>query len=146
VLRGNHSVRIDEKGRIKVPSAFRHYIEEHYGTEFYITSLTGENVRIYPMPEWLNIEEKLKVHGTMNPAVRKFLDRTNYYGQTGEMDQQGRLLIHPDLRSAAGLIGDVSVLGYLQYVEVWATERFRSRLDGQPYTDDDAAEIARLGI
>jgi MraZ protein len=146
VLRGNHSVKMDEKGRIKIPSTFRRYIEEHYSAEFYVTSLTGENVRLYPMPEWLNIEEKLKSHGTMNPAVRKFLDRTNYYGQMGDMDQQGRILIHPALRSSSGLIGEVSVLGYLQYMEVWATERFQSRLEGQPYTDDDAAEMARLGI
>jgi MraZ protein len=147
VLRGNHTVRIEEKGRIKIPSAYRHFIEERYGKEFYVTSLAGDCARLYPMPEWLAIEEKLKAHGTMNVAVRKFLDRTNYYGQTAEMDAQGRVLIHPLLRSSAELMGDVAVLGYLQYIEVWAQDKFyRSRLESQPYTDDDAADLGRLGI
>lgn len=144
MLRGNHPVKMDEKGRIKVPSTFRRYIEEHYGAEFYVTSLKGERALLYPMPEWLKIEEKLKSQGTQTPLVRRFLDRTNYYGQTAEMDQQGRILIHPMLRSAAGLAGDLAVLGYLQYIEVWAEDKFRSRLESHPITDDDEAEISRL--
>ena len=52
MLRGNHPAKIDEKGRLKVPTPFRRLIEEKHGTEFYITSLAGDNVRIYPLPEW----------------------------------------------------------------------------------------------
>ena len=146
MLRGNYKVRIDEKGRIKIPTAYRHHIDEHYGNDFYITSVSGDSARIYPIKEWLAIEEKLRTRGTMDRAVRKFLDRTNYYGQTAEMDSQGRVLIHPLLRTTAELVADVSVLGYLHYLEVWGTERFRRLLERQPYTDDDAASLAQLGI
>ena len=82
----------------------------------------------------------------MDSAVRKFLDRTNYYGQLADMDAQGRLLVHPLLRSNAELLGDVTVLGYLQYLEVWELDRFRARMDADPYTADDAASLALLGI
>ena len=146
MLRGNYKVRIDEKGRIKIPTAYRRHIEDNYDGEFYITSLTGDSARIYPMKEWLAIEEKLRAKGTMDKAVRKFLDRTNYFGQIAEIDNQGRLLIHPLLRTAAELAADVNVLGYLQYLEVWSMDRFKQRLDDEPYTDDDAASIAQLGI
>ncbi len=95
MLRGNYTVRMDEKGRIKLPAAYRRYIDENYGAEFYVTSLTGECARLYPMREWLAIEEKLQSRGTMDAAVRKFLDRTNYYGQLADMDAQGRILVHP---------------------------------------------------
>lgn len=137
---------MDEKGRIKLPAAYRRYMDEHYGSEFYVTSLSGEYARLYPMQEWLIIEEKLQSRGTMDRSVRKFLDRTNYYGQLAEMDAQGRLLIHPLLRSNAELVGDVAVLGYLQYLEVWEMDKFKARIDGDPYTDDDAASLAALGI
>ena len=66
MLRGSYTVKMDEKGSIKLPAAYRRYIEEHYGSEFYVTSLTGEYARLYPMPEWLNIEEKLQSRGTMD--------------------------------------------------------------------------------
>ena len=137
---------MDEKGRIKLPAAYRRYMDEHYGSEFYVTSVTGEYARLYPMQEWMIIEEKLQSRGTMDKPVRKFLDRTNYYGQLAEMDSQGRLLIHPLLRSNAELVGDVAVLGYLQYLEVWEMDKFKARIEGDPYTDEDAASLAALGI
>jgi MraZ protein len=146
MLRGNYTARVEEKGRIKIPSAYRRYIDEHYGPEFYVTSLTGECARLYPLQEWLTIEDKLQSRGTMDLAVRKFLDRTNYFGQPAEIDAQGRILIHPLLRQTAELSGDVAVLGYLQYLEVWSVHRFKARLEQEPYTDQDAANIALLGI
>jgi MraZ protein len=146
MLRGNYTARIDEKGRLKVPTPFRRYLEEKYGAAFYVTSLAGDNVRLYPLPEWESIEQRLSLLPSMDPARRRFLDRTNYYGQQSEMDAQGRVLIHPLLRKSAGVVGDVAVLGYLTYLEVWELEAFQQRLLSDPYTEEDEAAIARLGI
>jgi MraZ protein len=146
MLRGNYTARMDDKGRLKVPTTFRRYIEEKYGQEFYVTSLAGECVRLYPLPEWESIEQRLALLPSMDPARRKFLDRTNYYGQQATLDNQGRILIHPLLRRSAGLVGDVAVLGYLTLLEVWELERFERRLLLDPYTEEDEAAIARLGI
>ena len=146
MLRGNYTARIDSKGRLKVPTPFRRLVEEKHGTGVYVTSLTGESVRLYPLPEWESIEQRLALLPSMDPARRKFLDRTNYYGQQAAMDAQGRVLIHPLLRRSAGILGDVAVLGYLTYLEVWELERFRERLLSDPYTEEDEAAIARLGI
>jgi MraZ protein len=137
---------MDDKGRIKLPAPYRRFIDEHYDTEFYVTSLTGECARLYPMDEWMKIEEKLQSRGTSDAAVRKFLDRTNYYGQLAEVDSQWRILIHPLLRSTAELVGNVAVLGYLQYLEVWELEKFKARIDSQPIIDEDWASLAALGI
>ena len=146
MLRGNYPARIDSKGRLKVPGLFRRYVEEKYGSQFYVTSLTGECVRIYPMPEWEAIEQRLSLLPSMDPARRKFLDRTNYYGQQSAMDMQGRVLIHPLLRKGAQVVGDVAVLGYLTYLEVWELDKFQQRMLSDPYTEEDEAAIARLGI
>jgi len=129
-----------------VPTAFRRYIEDKYGADFYVTSLDGDCARIYPLPEWETIEQRLALLPSMDPARRKFLDRTNYYGQQAAMDAQGRVLIHPLLRKSAGVVGDVAVLGYLTYLEVWELERFERRLLSDPYGEEDEAAIARLGI
>jgi len=149
MLRGNYTARIDVKGRLKVPTQFRRLIEEKHGKDgkdFYITSLTGECVRIYPLPEWELIEQRLSLLPTMDPARRKFLDRTNYYGQQASIDGQGRLLVHPLLRKSAELLGDVAVMGYLTYLEVWELDKFKARMLADPYTEEDEAAIARLGI
>ena len=146
MLRGNYPARLDAKGRLKVPTAFRRHIEKNQGAEVYVTSLTGESVRLYPLAEWESIEQRLALLPSMDPALRKFLDRTNYYGQQATMDGQGRVLIHPLLRKSAGVVGDVAVLGYLNYLEVWELEKFQQRLISDPYTEEDEAAMARLGI
>ncbi|GAC1446604.1 MAG: division/cell wall cluster transcriptional repressor MraZ [Pyrinomonadaceae bacterium] len=145
-LRGSYTVHIDDKGRLKIPTAFRRFIEEKHGGELYITSLTGESARIYPLPEWEAIESRLALLPSMDPARRKFLDRTNYYGQLTAIDAQGRVLVQPLLRKTANLMGEIAVLGNLTYLEVWHLDRFQQHLLASPYTEDDEAAIARLGI
>jgi MraZ protein len=146
MLRGHYTVRMDEKGRIKLPAAYRRYLDGRYGGEFYVTSLTGECARLYPIEEWIAIEDKLRAKGTSHAFVKKFLDRTNYYGQLAEADAQGRILVHPMLRASAELVGDVAVLGYLHYLEVWELDKFKLRIDSQPFSDDDISNLAELGI
>ena len=146
MFRGNAPARIDDKGRLKVPNAFRSLLESTHGRELFITSLTGEYVRLYPMPVWMDIEQKLAQMPTTHPARLRFLDRINYFGQAGELDAQGRVLIPPRLRDAATMAGDVDVLGHVDYLDVWNHDRFLAKLQRDPYTDDDARALAGFGI
>jgi MraZ protein len=146
VLRGNAPARIDDKGRLKVPNAFRALVESKYGRELFLTSVTGEYVRIYPMPVWLEIEEKLGAMPSTNPSRLRYLDRVNYYGQPGELDIQGRVIIPVRLREAATMSGDVDVLGQFNYLDVWNHDRFLSKLQREPYTDEDARTLSEFGI
>ena len=88
MLRGNSPARIDEKGRLKIPAVFRADIEDSWGSDFYITSMIGESAWIYPLIVWQEIEERLAKLPSLNPTKKKFLDRTNYYGQLSSMDKQ----------------------------------------------------------
>lgn len=135
-LRGNCPAKVDEKGRLKIPSVFLDELKE-YGSQFYITSTTGETARIYPMKVWSEIEDKLAQLPSANVAKRKFLMRTSYYGQVTELDGQGRLLLPAVLREAAQTIGDVDVFGTLNYLEVMNHTRVLDKLKNEPYTDED---------
>ena len=146
MFRGNSPARIDEKGRLKVPNAFRSLLESKYGRELFLTSLTGEYVRMYPMPVWLEIEAKLGAMPTTHPSRLRFLDRANYFGQAGELDVQGRVLIPVRLRESATMTGDVDVLGVVSYLDVWNHDRFLTKLQREPYTDDDARALSEFGI
>jgi MraZ protein len=146
VFRGNAPARIDDKGRLKVPNAFRSLLESKYGRELFLTSVSGEYVRIYPMPVWLEIEQKLGEAPSTHPAKLRFLDRVNYFGQVAELDAQGRVIIPLRLREAATMAGDVDVLGQYNYLDVWNHDRFLAKLQREPYTDDDARALSEFGI
>jgi MraZ protein len=146
VLRGNFSARIDAKGRLKIPTAFRVLVEEQHGGEVFVTSLTGEYVRIYPMSVWMDLESKLaKVPSTLPSRIR-FFDRVNFYGQPSEIDGQGRVVIHPRLRDSANMSGAVDVFGQYNCLDVWNHERFLAKLQREPFTDEDARALAEFGI
>ena len=146
VLRGNYAAKIDDKGRLKIPNAFRSVVEGQYGSELFVTSLTGEDVRIYPMPVWIALEERLGRMPSTHPSRLKYFDRANYFGQTAEIDAQGRVIIHARLRDSAGMVGEVDVLGQYDRLDVWSHERFLAKLHREPYTDDDARALSEFGI
>ncbi len=151
-LRGNSPATVDEKGRLKLPSAFKADLEafakgEDGGTScHYLTSLDGRSARLYPLPIWEAIEARLaKVPGT-NPAKRRFLEVTAYYGSEVEPDAQGRFVIPPILREAAQLLGEVAILGQMDHLAIWNRSSFERRLAAEPMTSDDLAQLAELGI
>ena len=146
MFRGHEQARVDDKGRLKVPNVFRSGLEGKYGRELFLTSLTGDYVRLYPMPIWVDIEEKLGKMPSTHPSRLRFLDRVNFFGQAVELDTQGRVLIPARLRETAATAGDVDVLGQYNYLEVWNHDRFLSKLQRDPYTDDDARRLAEFGI
>lgn len=146
MLRGNHTAKIDDKGRLKIPNAFRSLIEGQHGSEVFVTSLSGEYVRIYPMPVWIAWEEKLARVPSTHPSRLKYFDRINYFGQAAEVDAQGRVIIHSRLRDSAGMAGEVDVLGQYDFLDVWNHERFIAKMQREPYTDEDARALAEFGI
>jgi MraZ protein len=145
-LRGSSPTRIDDKGRLKVPTMFRGVIQDQHGPDVFVTSVTGDSGRIYPMPVWLEIERKLTQLPGTHPSLLKFLDRVNYYGQTGELDGQGRVVIPAQLRDNAAIVGDVRVFGRIAYLDVWNEERFTQKMQREAWTDEDGLALAEFGL
>lgn len=146
MFRGNHPARVDEKGRLKLPAEFKRRVDEVYGPQFYVTSKDGQRAEIYPLREWEKIEEKLAGIPSMNPAKKKFLDVTNYYGQMAEVDAQGRLLLPQLLRESARVTAEVVVLGAQTYLEVVNHDDFKAKLEAEPLSEADLAALADLGL
>lgn len=146
MLRGNSIAKIDGKGRLKMPAAFRNEVEPQYGTQFFVTSLLGESVRIYPLEVYAKLESLLSQNSKFGSRVHKLSTALNYYGQNAGMDGQGRILIHPLLRKATGLDGEVTVLGQQNFLEVWDHATFADRMAANPLTEDDLNALGELGF
>ena len=147
MLRGNHPARVDEKGRLKIPNGFRVLVEQQYGAELFVTSVTGEYVRIYPMAVWLEVERRLAEVPSANPSKQRFLDRVNFFGQTVTMDKQGRVVLPQLLRESAAMAGEVSVLGLQNHLAVSNQKRLQERLfKKEPFTDEDGRALSEFGI
>ena len=70
MFRGSYPAKIDEKGRLKLPSDFRVKVEEAYGGKFFITaSLEIDSAQLYPLAVWEEIERELKQFETANGFI-----------------------------------------------------------------------------
>ena len=146
MLRGNALAKLDPKGRLKLPASYRKFIEPNFGKHFFVTSLRGDSARLYPIDVYARMEEELARTGKFGSRIHKLATRLNYYGQPASMDGQGRVLIHPLLRKAAGLKDEVTVLGMQNYLEVWDLSSFEARMQDDPLTNEDLDALADLGI
>ena len=144
LIGGNAPAKVDEKGRIKIPTRFRYPLEKQYGREFFVTSTNGQCVEIYPLPIWTAALEKLSRISRFHPVAGRYLDAVNYYGSPATMDRQGRVLIQQLLREKAGMSGEVAVLGKQDHLVVWNRERIEGRLETNEVTDDDLRELSTL--
>ena len=128
MFRGNAPARIDDKGRLKVPNAFRTLLEGKHGRELFLTSLTGEYVRIYPMPVWLEIEQKLGSHA-LHPSVEAPLSRSRQLLRLRPASSTPRAACSfPSVcAKPPTMTGDVDVLGQYNYLDVWNHDRFLAK-------------------
>ena len=127
MFRGNHQAKVDEKGRLKIPAAFKSLLDAASVTQYFITSTNGKSAEIYPLPEWEKIEQKLTKVSSLDPAVEQYLNVVNFYGHQVEIDSQGRVLLPQILRSKAKLDAEVSVMGKVTFIDVHNAESFEKQ-------------------
>lgn len=145
MLIGSYTAKIDKSGRIKIPEKFRAAMEQEYGKDVFITSLSDEAVQIYPLTVWENMTGVAKEGALhLRPDIRRFLLRVNRKGAKHEIDPKGRVLLTQALREAAGLRDEVEVIGLNNHLEVWNAGLLDERLEKKPLTDEDFERIADL--
>lgn len=144
MFRGHHPAKVDEKGRLKLPAAFKQLADAGSVTQFYVTSTDGKSAEIWPLPAWEEREEQLAASSDMDDAVKKYLSLTSYYGQQVEMDSQARILLPQILRSSAQLDGEVAVLGMRNYIAVHNREEHERTLAANALTAEDRSRMAEI--
>jgi MraZ protein len=151
-LRGNSPATVDEKGRIKIPSGFKAVLDSYFESEkpgqsrFYLTSTDGQCARLFPLPVWEAIEEKLSRLPSSLGSRKRYLEYTSYYGSEIELDAQGRFVIQQILRLKANLAGEVVILGQINHLVIWNRGAFEGRINAEPLTEADLGQLAELGI
>ncbi len=135
---GDYHCKLDAKGRVVVPSAFKRQIDPASGERFVVKKDVFEKCLVlYPMDEW---ERQVKmIRSRINPYNRehsKFL--RGFYMDTAEleMDSNNRVLLPKRLLDEAGIGADLVLAGQDGRIEVWAKEIYGSiRMDENEFAD-----------
>ena len=126
-FRGSAPAKIDDRGRLKIPAAFRGFFET--APLVFITCLAGPAVLIYPMETYeREVEGNLDSRAGLNSEPTGILRRLNANGIAAQVDGQGRITLAQDLRERVGLEPGktVRVIGMKTYLEIWDEEAYRA--------------------
>ena len=119
MLIGEYQHHIEIKGRVAVPSKFR----DDLGSQFYITKGLDNCLFVLPLSEWSRLEEKIRA---MPISKARGLQRFFFSGAAEvQPDKQGRILIPQQLREHAKLNKEVTLIGTLNRVEIWDSEKWK---------------------
>ena len=143
MLIGEFEHSLDAKGRLIMPAKLR----ESLGEKFVLTKGLDGCLFAFSIDEWTNFEDKLKALPLSNRNSREF---TRFFlsGATEcEIDKQGRFLIPGNLRDAANLIKECSIIGVGTRIEIWDKEKWNQYNSDENMSVEDIAEnMTNLGI
>ena len=95
--------RMDDRGRVKLPVAFKEYLEKFENKRLFVTSLDRRIAQVYPMVLWKQTKKFLENFQDDPEAAENLAFNAADLGAEAEMDSQARVLFSPELRRELGL-------------------------------------------
>lgn len=132
---GEYHQKIDDKGRITIPSKLRYEL----GESFIVTRGLDNCLFIYPKEEWNQVISKYKELPNTKDA-RNFM-RFFLSGATEvNFDKQGRINIPMPLIKYSDLLKDCIVIGVNERLEIWSKENWDSFIENNEENLSDIAD------
>ena len=142
MFKGTYRYRIDAKGRLPVPAAFRRALGA-LGSETVVATFMDQCLAVFPAPEWSRLEDRLRGLPAFGRTTRALTRSLMSRASECTLDVQGRILLPPPLRRAAGLEREVVIVGALDRFEVWAPGSWdRFLADAERLLDDAGLDVA----
>ena len=143
---GEYAVKVDDKGRLTVPSRIRQVMEVEGDAVWYMTRGFDGCISVYPRDEWRRIRAQVSRYSSMNAKALDF--RRLFFSSMGEakIDGQGRMAIPAHLRDLGG-IGtdeDAILIGVDDHLEIWNRERWRGFQSGNEAAYKEMATLISM--
>lgn len=139
MFKGTYHHRIDPKGRLPVPAAFRRELGTP-GTV--VVTQLDQCLAAYAPSEWAKLEAQLAALPAFAKPVKALTRLLASRAADCEIDVQGRILLPPVLRAAVGLARDAVVVGVLNRFEVWSPEIWEAFVrESERLLDDVSLDI-----
>ena len=134
-FRGESVHKVDQKGRVSVPAAFRRVLEE--GDPDWTEGLAPNLVLIYGMPSGHCVEgytveganrlddkvARLPTFSKARRALERLLNTQSVYAQ---VDENGRIVLPQRLREMFGLDEEALFAGMGEHFQIWSPDAYRS--------------------
>jgi MraZ protein len=126
MFQGAANLSLDAKGRMTIPTRHRDALQMQSEGRLTFTKHPHGCLLMFPRPVWESHREEIaKWPLSAKGWQRIFLGSA----MDVEMDGAGRVLISPELRDAAGLAKDVTMMGMGSHFEIWDAQALGKHQD-----------------
>lgn len=125
MLIGAYHHRLQAKGRLAIPPAFR----DNLGEQAIITRGIEPCLQLLPFEIWSKLLSDLGTHPLVGVKQRQLRRLLGHQASLAEFDTQGRITILQPLRDWAGLKHRVVIAGSIDWVEIWDQTTYLKSLD-----------------
>jgi len=140
MFRGRFEHSVDPKGRVSVPAKFREILNREYGSDQVIITIFDSCLVAYPLPEWQDLEGKMKNLSLLKKDVKFFL-RYFYSGAVEcAIDDHGRILLPASLRDHARIQKEAVFVGVMKGFEIWDKSTWEGEFEKYRETFDEISE------
>ena len=139
-LLGEYDVKVDAKGRFRLPSGLLQQLEEWAERKFIVNRGFEKCLVLYPEEIWNGITAEINQLNLYNRKNREFV-RYFYRGATElNLDSAERMLLPKRLADYAGIEKDVTLMAYNGRIEIWSREEYDLMLEEEPMDFSDLAQ------
>lgn len=135
-LLGTYELRVDSKGRVKVPSALMEQLPKKH-KRFVINCGFEKCLSMYTYKEWESISKRVNMLNDFKTKHRQF-KRAFFRGATPlDVDSNGRVLIPKHLLEYAGIKNDVVLSSVSNKIEIWNKSQYGKvlKMDSDTFAD-----------
>ncbi|WP_299677373.1 division/cell wall cluster transcriptional repressor MraZ [uncultured Dokdonia sp.] len=140
-LIGTYECKIDAKGRLMLPQAFKKQLASVLQDGFVLKRAVFQKcLELYPMAEWNALSQKVNKLNRFNKKNDEFIRRFNAGVKLVEMDGSGRILISKDLHAFAQTKKEIVVNAAINVLEIWDKDLYEKAIDEAALDFADLAE------
>jgi MraZ protein len=136
---GEYEYKVDNKGRLPLPTKFRKEI----GEGLVLTVIADECITAYTKKDWDTMTASQAPTSFFISEKERKLNRF-IYSNANEVtiDNQGRISLPNNLRSRCGINDSIVIAGVNNYFEIWNMDNYKNQ---KPTADDAKQFVETLG-
>jgi len=137
---GTYECKVDAKGRLMFPVAFKNQMGEEIKQGFVIKrSIFKKCLELFPVSQWRDESRMVSKLNMFKKKNAEFVTKFMAGVKPVELDGSGRLLIPRDLMKYGGIKKEIVLTSVVNRIEIWDKELYEKAVD---YDPDDFANLA----
>ncbi len=140
-LTGNYEVKVDSKGRLRLPTNLLQQIPEDTRTQYVLNKGMGKCLRLFPKSQWDSVTREMSNFSYFRNDERNFLRAFYQLATQVEMDSNDRILLSKRLMETVGITDEVVITAFHDVIEIWDSKTYAATIVEPDNFADMADEV-----